>query len=147
MSTAILSRPTSAFDVRENALEILAPIGRVLFSLIFIAASLGHFASKTISYAASQGVPLASLLVPLSGIIALAGGLSIALGYKTRWGAGLIVLFLIPVTLMMHRFWGLSDPMMAEIQQVNFMKNVGLLGGALLILHFGAGPMSLDNRR
>lgn len=147
MSTAILSRPTSAFDVREKALEVLAPVARVLFSLIFIVSAFSHFSSSTIAYAASQGVPLASLLVPLSGIMALAGGISIALGYKARWGAALIVLFLIPVTLMMHRFWGLSDPKMAEMQEINFMKNVGLLGGALLVLHFGAGPMSLDNRR
>jgi putative oxidoreductase len=46
----------------------------------------------------------------------------------------------------MHKFWTVSDPMMAQIQMVMFMKNVSMLGGALLISHFGAGPISLDAR-
>ena len=66
-----------------------------------------------------------------SGILALLGGLSILLGYRARFGAFLIVLFLVPVTLFMHKFWGLSDPQMAMMQRVNFLKNVALLGGAL----------------
>jgi putative oxidoreductase len=48
---------------------------------------------------------------------------------------------------MMHRFWAVSDPMAARIQQLMFMKNLSMLGGALLIAHFGAGPVSLDARR
>jgi putative oxidoreductase len=123
------------------------PVGRVLFSLIFVVASLGHFSARTIGYAASQGVPFAGLLVPLSGVLALAGGLSIALGYRAKIGAWLIVLFLVPVTLAMHRFWAVSDPMMAQTQQVMFMKNLAMLGGALLLTHFGAGPLSLDAAR
>jgi len=55
--------------------------------------------------------------------------------------------FLIPVTLMLHKFWTVTDPMMAQIQMILFMKNVSMLGGALLISHFGAGPFSLDARR
>jgi putative oxidoreductase len=57
------------------------------------------------------------------------------------------VLFLIPVTLMLHKFWLVTDPMMAQIQMILFMKNVSMLGGALLISQFGAGPFSLDARR
>ena len=125
----------------------LVPVGRALFALIFVMASFGHFTARSIGYAASQGVPFASLLVPLSGIIALVGGRSIAFGYRAKLGAWLIVLFLVPVTFMMHRFWAMTDPMAAMMQQVMFLKNVALLGGALLIAHFGAGPVSLDARR
>ena len=75
------------------------------------------------------------------------GGPSILLGYRAKLGAWLIVLFLIPVTLMLHKFWTVSDPMMAQIQMILFMKNVSMLGGALLITQFGAGPFSLDARR
>jgi putative oxidoreductase len=125
----------------------LVPVGRVLFALIFLMSGPGHFSSRMIGYAASQGVPLASVLVPLSGVLALAGGLSIALGYRARLGAWLIVLFLVPVTLAMHRFWAVSDPMAAMMQQIMFMKNVTILGGALVLTHFGGGPCSLDNRR
>jgi putative oxidoreductase len=86
-------------------------------------------------------------LVPLSGIFALAGGLSILLGYRAKVGAWLIALFLIPVTLTMHKFWAVHDPMMAQLQMVMFMKNVAMLGSALLISQFGAGPLSLDAGR
>lgn len=121
--------------------------GRVLYSAIFIMAGLGHFSRPTIAYAAQQGVPLAGLLVPISGVIALAGGLSVLLGYRAKIGAWLLVLFLIPVTVMLHNFWVVKDPMMAQMQQAMFMKNVSMIGAALLISQFGAGPLSLDARR
>jgi putative oxidoreductase len=103
--------------------------------------------SQTIAYAASQGVPLASIAVPFSGLLALAGGLSILLGYRARIGAWLIVLFLVGVTPMMHNFWTVTDPMMYQMQMVMFMKNVSMLGGALVISQLGSGPWSLDSRR
>lgn len=121
--------------------------GRFLFALIFLMAGANHFSKQTIGYASSQGVPLASVAVPLSGVVAIAGGLSILLGYRAKLGAWLIVLFLVPVSLMMHKFWAVTDPMMGQIQMILFMKNVSMLGGALLITQFGAGPFSLDARR
>lgn len=128
-------------------MKFLFPLGRVLFSLIFIAAAPRHFTHEGIQHAADLGVPLAPLLVPLSGILALAGGISIALGYKTKWGAWAIIAFLIPVTLWMHAFWKLSDPAEAHIQNAMFAKNLSMLGAALLVSQFGAGPLSIDERR
>ncbi len=122
-------------------------IGRILFSLIFLQTAFHHFSSEGIHAAASQHVPAAWLLVPLSGIIAIAGAISIVLGYKARAGAWLIVLFLVPVTPLMHNFWAVTDPVMKQIQMVMFMKNLSMLGGALLIAYFGAGPMSFDAKQ
>jgi putative oxidoreductase len=147
MSTTIASPPTTTIRGRARHVgpaSYLAPTGRLLYSAIFLLAGPGHFSAATIGYAAAQGVPMASVAVPLSGIIAFVGGLSIALGYKARWGAWLLVLFLVPVTLMMHRFWGLSDPQAAMVQQAMFMKNLALLGAALLIAVVGSGPRSLQ---
>jgi putative oxidoreductase len=110
-------------------------------------ASSGHFSRATIDFAASQGVPLAPLAVPLSGVLSLVGGLSILLGYRTRMGAWLIVLFLVPVSLAMHQFWAVHDPMMAQMQLAMFMKNLSMLGAALFISVAGAGPLSFDSRR
>jgi len=109
-------------------------------------AGFTHLAKQTIAYAASQGVPAASVLVPLSGVIALIGSLSILLGYRAKLGAWLIVIFLIGVTPL-HKFWGVSDPMMQQLQMAMFMKNIAMLGGALLITQFGSGPWRLDNRK
>src|SRR5260221_13936818 len=122
-------------------------LGRFLFALIFLMAGANHFSRQTIAYAAAQGVPLASIAVPLSGVLAMAGGLSILLGYRAKLGAWLIVLFLVPVTLMMHKFWAVQDPMMAQMHMGMFMKNVARLGGALLISQFGAEPFSLKAGR
>ena len=122
-------------------------LGRFLFALIFVMSGLNHFSKQTIGYAASQGVPLASLAVPVSGLIAIAGGLSILLGYRAKLGVWLIVLFLVPVTFTMHKFWGVPDPAMAQMQMIHFMKNMSMLGGALLISQFGTGPLSLDGSR
>jgi putative oxidoreductase len=124
----------------------LAPIGRVLFSLIFVLSVPNLFKAATIAYAASAGVPLANIAVPLAGILALVGGLSIALGFHARVGAIALLVFLVPVTLYMHTFWGLSDPQAVQLQQAHFMKNLALMGGALFFVYAGAGAYSLDAR-
>jgi putative oxidoreductase len=118
-----------------------------LFVVIFLMSGPRHFLGQTIAYAASQGVPLASISVPFSGVLALAGGLSILLGYRAKIGAWLIVLFLAVVTPLMHKFWGVTDPMMYQMQFIMFMKNVSMIGGALLITQLGSGPWSLDGGR
>jgi putative oxidoreductase len=134
-------------DTQSRSGNIIVVFGRLCFSLIFIAAGLKHFSTAAIASASSQGVPFASIAVPFSGLMALAGGLSILLGYRARLGAWLIVLFLVPVTLTVHRFWGLADPVQSQLQLIMFMKNVSMVGGALIISQFGSGPVSLDARR
>jgi putative oxidoreductase len=126
-------------------LKFITLLGRVLYSFIFIMAAPGHFKAGEIAYAASAGVPMPNILVPLSGVIALLGGLSVLLGYKAKCGAWLLVIFLVPVTVTMHKFWGLPDPMTAQMQMAMFMKNVSMIGAALLISQFGSGPASLSD--
>jgi len=138
-----ISHGAEATSFSQGAVVVL---GRFFFALIFLMAGANHFSRQTIAFSASQGVPLASIAVPLSGVLSIAGGLSILLGYRAKLGAWLIVLFLVPVTVMMHKFWLVQDPMMAQIQMILFMKNVAMLGGALLISQLGAGPFSLDAR-
>ena len=128
-------------------MRVLVPVGRFLFAFIFIYGGFGHFRKVEIDYGAAAGVPAAHVLVPLAGVIAIVGGLMILLGLYAQFGAILIILFLIPVTFTMHRFWGLHDAQMAQMQQVNFMKNLSMLGGAFLIAYFGAGPFSFDHLR
>lgn len=121
-------------------------LGRILFSAIFILSSIAHFSANTINYAMNRGVPMAQFFVPLFGVISLLGGLSILLGYRARIGAWLLVIFLIPATFMMHTFWSISDPRAAMIEHIMFMKNLALMGAALLIAHFGSGPLSLSHK-
>src|SRR5262249_38616716 len=114
-------------------MRTLYVVGRVMFALIFIAAAPRHFTAEGINHAAELGVPLAALCVPVSGLMALAGGLSVASGYRAQRGAWLLFAFLVPVTMMMHGFWRLHDPEAVHIQQAMFFKNIALAGAALLL--------------
>src|SRR5947207_2334624 len=101
-------------------MKILVPIGRFLYSFIFVMSSFKHFGPELKQYAASHGVPAASFLVPVAGLLILIGGLSILLGYRAKCGAWFIIVFLIPVTLVMHNFWAVADPQMHQMQMINF---------------------------
>ncbi len=57
-----------------------------------------------------------------------------------------MILFLVPVSIMMHPFWTIKDPAAAQMAQIMFMKNVSLIGTGLMLAYFGAGPLSIDNR-
>jgi putative oxidoreductase len=141
------TRPFNNANERTSAGSWITLVGRILFSSIFIISGVFHFSAQDIAYAAQAGVPMPGFLVPASGILAMIGGLSILLGYRARIGAWLVVIFLVPVTLMLHNFWAVKDPMMQQIQMAMFMKNVTMIGAALLISQFGAGGLSLDAGR
>jgi putative oxidoreductase len=130
-----------------NAWVPVVLVGRICFSVVFILSSINHFNGADLPYAMQAGVPMAKVLVPLAGVLALLGGLSVLLGFHAKLGAWLLVLFLLPVTPVMHNFWAVKDPMLHAMQLANFMKNLSMLGAALLITQFGAGPMSFDARR
>jgi len=146
VATSVTSSRSSLASA-QSITAPLVPVARALLAALFLMAGPSHFNPAMVGYAQSAGVPFAPFLVPASGVLAFLGGLSLLLGFRARVGAALLVAFLIPVTLSMHAFWAVKDPMMAQIQLAMFMKNLGLLGGALLVAHFGAGPYSLDARR
>lgn len=111
-------------------------LGRILFGGFFLFSGFRHFArtNALAPYAASKGVPAPKLAVLGSGLIAALGGLSILLGIWPRWGALLIVLFLLPITFTMHNYWADRDPQARQMNQVQFEKNLALLGAALMLL-------------
>jgi putative oxidoreductase len=135
---------TNAHTHVRSSLYIV-PVARFLFAIMFVLAGVNHFSSGSISYAASQGIPMADILVPISGVLALVGGLSVITGFHARVGAVLLLIFMIPVTFLMHNFWAVADPQMAQMQMSHFLKNISMIGGALLITFYGAGPFSVDN--
>ena len=123
--------------------------GRILFSLIFIMSGFGHFAraDDMAQYAASKGVPAPKAMVLFSGLMILAGGLSVLLGVWMEIGTWLLVFFLLPAAFMMHDFWNVPDPMERQNQQAHFMKNLAMSGAAIAIYWFvqtaGYGPFTL----
>lgn len=115
-------------------------IGRIFLSAIFIKSGIGKIfgATGTQQYMESSGVP-GWLLVPTI-LVLLIGSISVLVGYKARYGALLLVGFLIPATLIFHNVF--IDPS----QEIAFMKNLGLMGGLLMVTAFGPGLISFDAR-
>jgi putative oxidoreductase len=115
-------------------------IGRILLVLIFLNSGIGKVGNfeGTAQYMAKFGMPYTSFFLFGAIVFELVGSLSIILGYFTRFGALLILIFLIPTTLIFHT--NFADRM----QMIQFMKNVSMFGGCLLLLAAGSGLLSLD---
>jgi putative oxidoreductase len=126
---------------------VVALLGRVFLSAIFIVSSLMHIANfkGTEAFMASQGMPTVGFFLVMAIILELIGGLMVLLGFNTKLGAAMLIVFLLPATFIFHRFWGLEDPQ-RQMQMINFMKNMSILGGLLVIFALGPGPKSLDQR-
>lgn len=128
---------------------LLAPLGRLLFSAIFITSGLNHFfqLQALTAYAQASGIPEPRLAVLVSGAALVLGGLCVLLGTFARLGAAAIAIFLVTAAFMVHKFWLVTDPVQAQDQLTHFMKNLSMAGGALFIVAFGPGPLSLGRRK
>ena len=127
--------------------SLAAFLGRIFLALIFVVSGVGKITgyAGTASYMASRGLPMVEVLLPLTIAVELGGGLLLALGWKTRWAAAALFLFLVPTTLIFHQFWGI-DPKLVQMQKIHFLKNVAIMGGMLMVLAIGAGAWSVDRK-
>ena len=120
-------------------------LGRVLLSVIFILSGLGklpHF-HDVAGMMAAKGIPLASLALVITLFIEIGGGLMVLTGFKARYAALVIAVWLIPVTLIFHHFWGIPAEQQQE-QMINFLKNVAIMGGLLILAY--ASPDKTEAR-
>ena len=128
--------------------DLMTLLGRLAMSAIFAHAAWGKVTAfgRTADMMGGAGMPLAPLF--LAGAIALlaAGSLSLALGYRVRWGAAALIAFLVPATLIFHRYWAVPEDQV-RMQQIQFMKNLALVGGLLVMLVHDPGRWSLQYGR
>ncbi len=134
--------------------SLLALLGRCMLVTIFLMAAIGQKIPKfsdVAGYMAAEGVPAPKIM--LAGAIAflIVGSISVAIGFKARIGAGLLMVFLILATYYFHDFWTIINQDMAaqqekQEQMIQFMKNLSMAGAMLLIIGNGAGTMSVDSR-
>jgi putative oxidoreductase len=122
-----------------------ALVGRVLLAGTFVISGFGKITGfeGTAGYIASKGLPLPQILTVIAILIEFGGGLAILLGWKARWAALAMVAFLIVITPVFHGFWAAPPDQVME-QRINFMKNVSILGGMLLLFACGPGRYSVD---
>jgi putative oxidoreductase len=117
-------------------MDVVFLVGRILFVLVFvISGATIHFSRQGVEYARAYGAPAPEILVPLSGAVAVAGGLLVAFGIWADLGALLIAGFLVGITPVMHAFWKEEDEQARATQTAMFLKNVALLGGALVLFY------------
>jgi putative oxidoreductase len=137
-------------QTNENDLLILSPaigiIARILFSLIFVLSGITHFTAMR-SYVALMppAIPWRAFWVTISAIVELAGAALILFNYRPRLGGWLLVLFLIPVTIVVHgtAILTLSDPIMRAVNVSMFLKGLAMIACALFITQLGVASRSL----
>lgn len=119
--------------------------GRVLLSVVFLTSGIMHLLHwrQTTDFMEQKGLPLPNLLLIVAVVFLLLGGLSVLIGLRARLGAILLILFLLPTTFVMHDYWAVSAEQAAD-QMAHFLKNLGLIGGLLMVVAFGAGGFSID---
>ena len=130
-------------------IAVLTVLARVMLAAIFLGSGVNKIVNteQTIGAMTANGVPLPAVLVWPAILFLIVGGVSVVLGWQTRIGTGLLMLFLALATYYFHDFWTL-DPKSDEFMpsMIGFQKNVGLLGGLLFLFANGPGPASVDNR-
>ena len=118
-------------------MKYLPLAARICLCLIFLKAGISHIIgySGTVEMMSSQGLPIPSVLLIFTIAFQILGGLSLLLGYKVKIGSLLLIVFLIPATLAFHN----------PVNDINgFLKNIGLIGGLLMVMYAGAGALSID---
>jgi putative oxidoreductase len=121
-------------------------VGRVALGAIFMVSGLGKLAAwqGTAAYAGSKGVP--EVLLAIATALEVLGAISLIVGFRARWGALALLVFLVPVTLVFHNFWAVPAAQQ-QMEMANFLKNLGICGGLLIVFGRGAGAFSVDSSR
>lgn len=134
--------------MNDSVKPSLALIGRVLLALMFVLSGFGKLTGieGTAGYIASAGLPMATALAVIVGLLELFGGLALMVGFHARWAALALGLFTLVASLLFHNFWAMPADQ-AFMQQLMFMKNLSIAGGMFFVAALGAGSLSLDARR
>lgn len=119
-------------------------IGRVLFAFLFLQSGWHKIFGfgENVRIMTGKGIPLPEVLLVLTIILVLAGGLMILFGWHARWAALALFLWMIPATLLYHAFWT-YEPAQLFNQTNHFLKNLAIMGALLMIVGMGTGPLSL----
>jgi putative oxidoreductase len=130
--------------MNPNVQNAAALAGRILLSIIFILSGFGKITGYdgTAAYMATK-LPMVSVLLPLTILVELGGGILLVIGFKARWAALALAGFTILAALVFHNFWAV-EAARAMNEQINFLKNIAIAGGMLVVFAFGPGRYSLD---
>ena len=125
-----------------------ALLSRLLLAALFLPAGIGKITgfAGTVGYIASVGLPMPTVAAAVAIAVEVLGGLALIVGFGTRWAALALALFTLGASFFFHNYWAMPAEQQM-MQQLMFMKNIGVTGGLLALAAFGAGAFSLDARR
>lgn len=128
----------------SNALSL---IGRIFLAVIFLVSGFGKIGGfdGLIGQIASKGFPLPEAFAVATIVIEIGVAAMLVFGWKARWAAFLLAVFTAIVTLFFHNFWAVPEAQ-KMMQQIQFLKNLALIGGLLMVMAFGPGRLSVDKR-
>jgi putative oxidoreductase len=134
--------------VMQNVSKVTYPIGRAFLGALFFISGIYKILgfAGVAGWMASSGLPAASLLLALTIVIEVGGGLMLITGFRARAAAIVIALFLVPVTLVFHGFWS-ADAAGFQNQLTQFLKNLAILGGMLLVIERESVPAAANSRK
>lgn len=123
-------------------------LGRSLIGLLFVVFGIRSiiYTAGFAGYLTKLGFPAPEMLAWVAIIIEVGAGALLILGWKTRWAAWLLVVFVAIAVIMAHRFWQFDAAQYAN-QLAHFLKGLAIIGGLLYVIGFGPGAMSLDGRK
>jgi len=138
---------TDPYPVRVMPRSTAALVGRIMIAAIFLLSGFAKIIDldTTAGYMVQAGIPAARTLAVIAGLAEIAGGLAIAFGFLARLGALGLFIYLIPTTLIFHHFWTFQGAEQ-KTQLVNFMKNLAIMGGLLVLFAEGPARLSIDAR-
>lgn len=123
-------------------------VGRILIAVLFLVSGVGKamaFAG-TAGYMAKVGFPAPEVMTAIAIVIEAGGAILLIVGWKTRWVAWGLAIFVVIATLAAHRFWDIADAAQMMNQRTQFLKNLSIIGGLLLLAAFGPSSISVDKR-
>ncbi|MDP3109125.1 DoxX family protein [Hydrogenophaga sp.] len=132
-----------------NALQNpFALLARLLLAALFLPAGISKISgfAGTAGYIGSVGLPLPELGAAIAIAVEVLGGIALIIGFGTRWAALALAVFTLVASFFFHAYWAMPAEQQM-MQQLMFMKNIGVVGGLLALAAFGAGAFSLDARR
>lgn len=118
-----------------------------MLSTVFLLSAVGHkipHFNDVMGVMQSAGVPAPQVLLPGAIVFLIVGSLSVILGFKARFGATLLLGFLVLATYYFHAFWKLEGTAQQN-EMIQFMKNLSMAGAMVFVMANGSGPMSLDS--
>ena len=136
------------FDLLDSRKDEALLVGRVLMMVLFILFGWGKITAYegTVAYMASAGTPVPQVSAAIAAIMEVPVALAIVLGFWTRPLALLMALYTLGTALIGHRYWTMEDPAAHFANEINFYKNVSIMGGLLMLCVSGPGKYSFDKK-